>query len=90
VPALNLPSSLVPIVTWIGVIGFPFVIMFSWIYELTPEGLRRERGRSFGLDHEHHEPPARLHHHWPAGAGDRVVCVRPIRSAQSRTCRCIA
>jgi TolB-like protein/Flp pilus assembly protein TadD len=42
VPALNLPSSLVPIVTWIGVIGFPFVIMFSWIYELTPEGLKRE------------------------------------------------
>ncbi|HEX3125084.1 MAG TPA: hypothetical protein VHQ21_17435, partial [Rhodanobacteraceae bacterium] len=42
VPALNLPSSLVPIVTWIGVIGFPFVIMFSWVYELTPEGLKRE------------------------------------------------
>jgi TolB-like protein/Flp pilus assembly protein TadD len=42
VPALNLPPSLVPTVTWIGVIGFPFVIMFSWIYELTPEGLKRE------------------------------------------------
>ena len=37
VPALNLPATAVPIVTWIGVIGFPFVIMFSWIYELTPE-----------------------------------------------------
>ena len=23
-------------------IGFPFVIMFSWIYELTPEGLKRD------------------------------------------------
>src|SRR5678816_4222684 len=42
VPALNLPSSLVPIVTWIGVIGFPFVMLFSWVYELTPEGLKRE------------------------------------------------
>jgi len=42
VPALNLPPSLVPIVTWIGVIGFPFVMMFSWVYELTPEGLKRE------------------------------------------------
>ena len=42
VPALNLPPSLVPIVTWIGVIGFPFVVVFSWVYELTPEGLKRE------------------------------------------------
>jgi TolB-like protein/Tfp pilus assembly protein PilF len=41
VPALNLPATAVPIVTWIGVIGFPFVIMFSWIYELTPEGIKR-------------------------------------------------
>jgi TolB-like protein len=53
VPALNLPSSLVPIVTWIGVIGFPFVIMFSWIYELTPEGLKRESevDRSASITH---------------------------------------
>src|SRR6478736_5978210 len=53
VPALNLPSSLVPIVTWIGVVGFPFVIMFSWIYELTPEGLRRESevDRSASITH---------------------------------------
>ena len=42
VPALNLPVTAIPIVTWIGVIGFPFVLMFSWIYEITPEGLKRE------------------------------------------------
>jgi TolB-like protein/Flp pilus assembly protein TadD len=42
VPALNLPATVVPIVAWIGIIGFPFVIMFSWIYELTPEGIKRE------------------------------------------------
>src|SRR5215471_16999257 len=41
VPALNLPATAVPIVTWIGVVGFPFVILFSWIYELTPEGIKR-------------------------------------------------
>jgi TolB-like protein/Tfp pilus assembly protein PilF len=53
VPALNLPSTLVPIVTWIGVIGFPFVILFSWIYELTPEGLKRESeaDRSASITH---------------------------------------
>jgi TolB-like protein/Tfp pilus assembly protein PilF len=42
VPALNLPVALVPIVTWIGVIGFPCVLIFSWVFELTPEGLKRE------------------------------------------------
>jgi TolB-like protein/tetratricopeptide (TPR) repeat protein len=42
VPALNLPPAVVPIVTWIGVVGFPFLIVFSWVYELTPEGLKRE------------------------------------------------
>src|SRR6516164_8765056 len=53
VPALNLPAMVVPIVTWIGVIGFPFVMMFSWIYELTPEGLKRESevDRSASITH---------------------------------------
>jgi TolB-like protein/Tfp pilus assembly protein PilF len=41
-PAFNLPSWIVPVVVWIGVIGFPFLIVFSWVYELTPEGLKRE------------------------------------------------
>ena len=42
VPALNLPASLVPIVAWVGVLGFPLALIFSWVYELTPEGLKRE------------------------------------------------
>ena len=42
-PALHLPDWIVPVVVWIGVIGFPFVVVFSWVFELTPEGLKRER-----------------------------------------------
>ena len=42
-PALHLPEWIVPVVVWIGVIGFPFVLVFSWVFELTPEGLKRER-----------------------------------------------
>ncbi len=41
-PVLHMPEWIASVVVWIGVIGFPFVIMFSWIYELTPEGLKRE------------------------------------------------
>jgi len=52
-PVLHLPEWISPVVIWIGVIGFPFVIMFSWIYELTPEGLKRERevDRSASITH---------------------------------------
>ena len=42
-PALHLPEWITPVVVWIGVIGFPFVLIFSWVFELTPEGIRRER-----------------------------------------------
>jgi TolB-like protein/Flp pilus assembly protein TadD len=42
VPALNLPAAVPSIVVWLGIIGFPFVVVFSWVYELTPEGLKRE------------------------------------------------
>ncbi|HSE12525.1 MAG TPA: hypothetical protein VLB69_07815 [Rudaea sp.] len=52
-PLLHMPDWIGPVVVWIGVIGFPFVIMFSWIYELTPEGLKRERevDRSASITH---------------------------------------
>jgi len=42
-PLLNLPEWLPRVLLWIGIIGFPFVMVFSWLYELTPDGLQRER-----------------------------------------------
>jgi adenylate cyclase len=43
-------SSLLPVPEWAGspavmlpVIGFPLVMIFSWICELTPEGLKRQK-----------------------------------------------
>jgi TolB-like protein len=52
-PMLHLPEWVGPVVLWIGVIGFPFVVMFSWIYELTPEGLKKEHevDRSESITH---------------------------------------
>lgn len=52
-PMLNLPSWLPTTVVWVGIIGFPFVAVFSWIYELTPEGLKREieTGNSSSMAH---------------------------------------
>jgi TolB-like protein/Tfp pilus assembly protein PilF len=43
-------ASLLPVPEWTGsfvfillVIGFPLVLIFSWVYELTPEGIKREK-----------------------------------------------
>ena len=52
-PLLHLPDWIGAVVLWIGVLAFPFVIMFSWIYEITPEGLKRESevDRSSSITH---------------------------------------
>ncbi len=54
-------SSLLPVPEWTGslvfvllLIGFPAVLTFSWIYELTPEGIKREKevDRSQSITHQ--------------------------------------
>ena len=41
-PALSLPDWTVAFVIWIGIIGLPFVLFFSWAYEITPDGIKKE------------------------------------------------
>ena len=43
VPAFGLPNGLIRLVSIALLIGFPLVLLFSWIYELTPEGLKLEK-----------------------------------------------
>lgn len=52
-PLLNLPGWLPTVAVWIWIIGFPFVAVFAWVYELTPEGLKRESevDRSSAITH---------------------------------------
>lgn len=40
-PFFNVPNWTVRLVVILIVIGFPIVVAFAWIYELTPEGIRR-------------------------------------------------
>ncbi len=40
--ALELPPWSVRLVLGILILGFPLTLIFSWVYELTPEGLKRE------------------------------------------------
>ena len=42
-PILNLPYWAVPLVTVLLLLGFPLVLIFAWAFELTPEGLKRDK-----------------------------------------------
>ena len=42
-PIFGLADELVRLFVIILIIGFPLILIFSWLYELTPEGLQREK-----------------------------------------------
>ena len=42
-PALQLPEWLVSAVAAFVIIGFPFAVIFAWAFEMTPEGIKREK-----------------------------------------------
>ena len=41
-PVFDAPTWTMRVVVVAVVLGFPFALVFSWFYELTPEGLKRE------------------------------------------------
>lgn len=43
VPALHLPDWFNSGVAFVLIIGFPIAVVFAWAYELTPDGLKREK-----------------------------------------------
>ncbi len=43
VDAMDLPSTWVRLVLAILILGFPLTLIFSWVFEITPEGLQREK-----------------------------------------------
>jgi adenylate cyclase len=43
VPILELPGWVAKLVLFLLLLGFPLVLFFAWAFELTPEGVKRER-----------------------------------------------
>ncbi len=43
IPALLLPKWLISAVALLLILGFPVAVIFAWAFELTPEGIRREK-----------------------------------------------
>jgi TolB-like protein len=52
-PILKLPDWSVTLVTVLVLIGFPLALIFAWAFELTPEGLKKEKDvdRSESISH---------------------------------------
>ena len=42
-PALNLPEWLTSAVAAFLLLGFPFALIFAWAFEVTPDGIKREK-----------------------------------------------
>ena len=42
-PALRLPDWVLSTLAFFLILGFPLVLIFAWAFEMTPEGLKRER-----------------------------------------------
>jgi TolB-like protein len=40
-PAWNIPDAAIRYLVWAGLLGFPVALVFGWIFEITPDGIRR-------------------------------------------------
>jgi hypothetical protein len=67
-PAFNAPQWAMQIVILILVVGFPIALAFSWAFEITPEGIRRE---------SEVEADQSITHHTGRKIVALTVCLRP-------------
>ena len=42
-PALNLPGWVNSMLAFFLILGFPLAMVFAWAFEMTPEGLKKEK-----------------------------------------------
>lgn len=40
-PMLGFPGWIMPVLLLLGAFGFPFILLFAWSFEITPQGLKR-------------------------------------------------
>src|SRR5210317_2018659 len=42
-PALNLPDWVNSLLAFFLILGFPLALFFAWAFEMTPEGIKKEK-----------------------------------------------
>ncbi len=68
--ALGLPAWSVTLLVALSLLGFPLALVLAWAYELTPEGLQRDRPNEVeGAGETHPRMPL------PAAAGERGMSI---------------
>jgi adenylate cyclase len=72
-PALLLPGWTNTLIILLLAIGFPFAVIFSWIFDITPEGIRKTKpaGIKSKKDHENLPEPAKR----KLQTGDIIIAV---------------
>ncbi len=52
-PTFKAPEWIMQVFTFLIIVGFPLALIFAWAYELTPEGLKKEKDvdRSESITH---------------------------------------
>ena len=40
-PVFDVPISVIRLIVFLIIIGFPFALIFAWAFEITPEGVKR-------------------------------------------------
>jgi tetratricopeptide (TPR) repeat protein len=63
-PALHLPGWTVTFVVVLAILGFPVALVLAWAFELTPDGVRRERDAAARPDRAGPVPGARFRGAW--------------------------
>jgi adenylate cyclase len=53
-PIFGLPDAKIRLVVILLTIGLPIVLVFSWLYELTPDGLKRDKDVDRSVSQTHH------------------------------------
>ena len=42
-PTFKAPEWIMQVFTFLVIVGFPIALIFAWAFELTPEGIKREK-----------------------------------------------
>ena len=56
-PTFDAPPLVMKVVVFLVVLGFPATLIFSWAFEITPEGIKRESEVEQGKSIAHHTGP---------------------------------
>ena len=84
-PVFDVPNWVVRLLIVLLILGFPIALGLAWVYEITPEGIKRTENVDPLVDQASHRTKARGLNHCPLGPGFGFV--RSSTATQARGTR---